>query len=597
VTMPKQPFHPTQRGARRTTRSTERGTARGITLPSSTMACATVLAAAVLASACSSGVLPLPTGGQGGMGANGGAGGAAGQGGQGGEPLPPFEPAQAGMRRLISRQFYGSLEVLLGPAAAAAAAAPMDPKAANLQTVGAASLAHEPESMETYEGGIRAAAQSAVFDPAVKASILSCVPTAPDDAVCLDTFVREFGRLAWRRPLEDDEAARIVGVAQLGAQKLGSFEKGLETAISTLLNSPHFLYIVEVGEEDPAKPGQFRLSPYELASRLSFFLLDRTPSDALLDLAESGGLDTPEGLRAQAQAMLQDPKARDTVLSFYTEIFRLDELESKAGKDASLFPTYDALKDDFKEETLRFVEDIVFTRDADAREIVTADFTFVNPDLAAHYGVPAPASGTWEKVTLPPEQKRAGLLGQASFLARFSHPDGTSPTRRGVFVRQELLCGKIDPPPPSVNPILPPEDPNTPKTQKDKLTIHQEEPSCAGCHSLIDPIGLALENYNAIGAYQTTDSGLPIDTAGSSPNLGSFASARELATLLQDDPRTVDCMLRYVYRNSMGHIETEGESEPLAALSAAFEASGYSIQSLIVELVTSDGFRYVGLPQ
>jgi hypothetical protein len=561
--------------------------------------------AAATISACSStetNPFPTTTSGPSSTAGSGGAGGDAptatsssGSSGTGGAPVVPIKPAPAGARRLIGRQYLGSIRTLLGDNAAKAATAPGDPQLNGFETIGATDLATPASSVETYETSALAVASAVVNDPAVVTTILPCVPSGAADYACLRQFVTTFGRLAWRRALTDAEVTRVTATGVAAAQAYSSFDAGLGTTISCLLQSPYFLYIIEIGAPDKVDPTVQRLTPLELATRMSFFLLNSTPDAQLLDDAEKGALDDEAGIRATATAMLQRPEARTALAAFYSEVYHLRELTT-ATKDPQLYPQFTpALKASMQEETRRLIEDVVWTRDADAREIFSANYTFVDADLALLYGAAAPPGGGFAKVTLPAEQKRAGMLGQASFLTRGAHDKETSPTRRGNFVREAILCDPIPPPPPTVNPVLP--DDGTPKTVKQKLLQHMNDPSCANCHGLMDPIGFALENFDPIGQYRTVDQGFPIDTTAQTDDLGAFAGAPELAVLLTKDQRTSDCMVEKLYRQSMGHLETQGEQPAVDDLRKAFSGKGHSIQSLLVELSVSPAFRLVGAPK
>jgi hypothetical protein len=496
---------------------------------------------------------------------------------------------------LIGRQYIGSIRTLLGANAALAATPPGDPQLNGFETIGASDLATPASSVETYESSALAIASAVVSDPAVVTTLLPCVPNGASDFACLRQFVTTFGRLAWRRALTDAEITRVTGTGVTAAKAYNSFEAGLGTTISCLLQSPYFLYIIEIGAPDKVDPTVQRLTPLELATRMSFFLLNSTPDAKLLDDAEKGALDDEAGIRATATAMLARPEARTMLADFYKEVYHLRELGTTT-KDPVLFPQFTpALKASMQEETLRLIEDVVWTRDADAREILSADYTFVDAELAQLYGVAVPSGGGFAKVTLPAEQKRAGMLGQASFLTRGAHDKETSPTRRGNFIREAILCDPIPPPPPTVNPVLP--DDGTPKTVKQKLLEHMQDPSCANCHSLMDPVGFALEDFDAIGQYRTTDQGFPIDTTASTDDLGAFASAPELAVLLTKDPRSSDCVVEKLYRQSMGHLETTGEQPAVDDLRKSFSSKGHSIRSLLVEVSASPAFRLVGAPK
>ncbi|APR86312.1 Hypothetical protein A7982_11661 [Minicystis rosea] len=522
--------------------------------------------------------------------------GGGGSGGTGGGPVgPTIKPAAAGARRLIGRQYVGSIRTLLGNAAAAAATPPADPQLSGLEAIGATDLATAPSSVEAYEVSARAVASAAVADPATVAKIVPCVPNGYTDYPCLRAFVTSFGHQAYRRPLTDAEITRVTKAGVTAANAYASFDAGLEAAISTMLQSPYFLYIVELGVPDAKDPTIHRLTGSEMATRMSFFLLNSTPEPALLESAEKGELETDEAIRKAAEQMIARPEAKGALAAFYDEVYHLRDVAT-IQKDAALYPQWTAgLRAAMREETLRLIEDVVWTRDADAHEILTADYTFVNAELASFYGVAAPPAGQFVKVNLPAAQKRAGVLGHASILSRGAHQKDTSPTRRGVFVREALMCDPVPPPPPTVNPTFPEE--STPMTAKQKLVQHMNDPSCSGCHSLMDPIGFALENFDSIGAYRTTDQGFPIDAEGSVEDIGSFVGPAELASLVAKDPRSTSCTVLKLYRHSMGHLETDGEQPAVDALVKAYADSGRSLQGLLVELCASRAFRLVGDPK
>ena len=376
----------------------------------------------------------------------------------------------------------------------------------------------------------------------------------------------------------------------------GDFLTGVKYELMALLQSPHFLYMAEVGEPDPDDPTRMKLTPNELLTRMSFFLQGRTPDRQLIDVAESGGLDTEEQIRSIANHMLSKPAARVALANFYDELLHLRDLPT-IGKNPERFPQFgDALTDAMRESMLMLIEDIVWEQDADARDIFMADHAFVNAPLAELYGVGAPMSG-WDVATLPAEHERAGFLGSAAFLARFAHAEDTSPTRRGNFILGKFLCAEAPPPPADVNPNLPEPDPDNPMTMKQRLELHMQDDSCASCHGQMDPIGFALEHFDAIGQYRTEDfNSLPIDSFGEVEGLGSFSSPAEIGAVLLDDPRTAGCFVRNFARGSMGHVETIGEEQMLLLIEEAFVEGGYSIQDLMVELVVSPVFRYVREP-
>jgi hypothetical protein len=446
--------------------------------------------------------------------------------------------------------------------------------------------------VSTLEGVVRTAVE--VADPVAIAQFAPCVVAAPDDG-CYEEVATRFARVAWRRSLEPDERARL---AQIGrdarAWASGDFDTGLAYELSAIFQSPSFVYLVELGD---APSGERPLSSHELATRLAFFLQHRTPDVELLDAADAGELTTPDDIRAAARRLLATPEARRAIDRFFSERFLIGDL-SNVSKDPAVYPEWSAdLARSMQEEMLRFLQDIVWSRDADARELFDSPDTFVDANLAAIYGVPAPAFG-FEKRTLPPEQGRAGLLGKAGLMARLAHPVLTSPTRRGAFVWEHLLCDEVPAPPPGVITTLPPDEPGQHKTMRERLEKHfTQGEGCTGCHNKLDSVGLAFEHFDSIGRYRPDDQGLPIDAAGYFSGIGEFAGAYELGERLAESDDAVSCLVRSFHRQAIGHLETEGDIAAIDATIAEFAASGFSVQSMLVELVASPAFTRVSEPK
>lgn len=520
-----------------------------------------------------------------------------GDGGEGGGVLgnPDFEPAPGGIRRLLASQYVRSVRHLLGDGAAQAATPPTDFPVDGFDAIGAATVAVPTSGPETYEQSALEIAEATIADPSRLAVFAPCVDSTPN-AACYEEVAEDFARLAWRRSLTADEVDTLTSIATAAqAWDDGSFETGLKYELMAILQSPSFLYLVEVGE--PTDDGErLQLTATELATRMSFFLTGRTPDVELLDAAERGELDDEDDIRAHARRLLESGDARDALDDFYSEVLFLRDIQTLS-KDADEYPTFSPeLGDAMKEETLLLIQDIVWERDGDAREIFGADYSFINAELAELYGVDAPSGSGFEKVTLPADHNRAGFLGQAAFLARFAHPVKTSPTRRGKFILNNVLCESVPPPPPDVIVELP-EDNGEPQTMKQRLEQHYEDPACAGCHYDMDNIGFALENYDAIGQFRTKEDGLPIDPTSNVSHLGDFASARELAEILYEDERMAACFVKNFIRSSMGHRDTDGEAPAIDALRASFAEGGYSLQDLMVELTVSPAFRMVSDPK
>ena len=435
----------------------------------------------------------------------------------GGTTPPPndaFTPAPSTLRRLTVAQYQNSVRDLLGDTITVPPDLEPDTVFSGFATIGAA----QDRALAARDRAVRderaLLAHEALADGARRTALVTCTPAGPTDDACARTVVAALGRRAFRRPLADDEVTRYASIATLSAQKLSDFHAGLEYAIAGLLQSPHFLYREEIGTPDPADPSRRVFDRYELATRLSFFLWNSPPDDVLLDAAAAGLLGTEEGLLGQAARLLDAPRALRVVETFFGELLHLADLDDLP-QPPGLFPLVTpTLGPSMRQETLRTIEDIV-SRDADFRELFDGETAFVNSELATLYGLPAPSGGDFTKVALPKQGMRSGLLGQGSFLALNAHADSTSPTRRGKFIREVLLCQAIPPPPPNVKTTLP-EDPagQAPRTMRQKLAQHRSVAACASCHARMDPIGLGLENFDAIGAYRSTDVGQPIDASG-----------------------------------------------------------------------------------
>jgi Protein of unknown function (DUF1592)/Protein of unknown function (DUF1588)/Protein of unknown function (DUF1595)/Protein of unknown function (DUF1587)/Protein of unknown function (DUF1585) len=504
-------------------------------------------------------------------------------------------PAPGGLRRLTTSQYVSTVRLLFGDGAAAAATPPADYALSGLDAIGASELAVSDLQVEHYEASAMAVANAFVADTATFEATLPCVPQSSADADCFADYVRLAGRWTWRRDLRDDEVAALVQLATDAATLHDSFEQGIVYATGNLLQSPYFTYQVEVGV--PTEGGPRQLTGEELATRMAFVLLDRGPEPALLDAAADGLLDTDAGRREVAQAMLATDQARVALSGFIREYWRLRDLPETA-KNTDLHPEWTpAVALAAEEEVLRLVEDVVWEQRADFRRVFTSQDTFVNDQLAPLYGLPAPADGAWQRVTLPEEQGRSGLLGTVAFLARQAHPGDTSPTRRGLFIQDRLRCLLIPPPPPDVETNLPVAPEGEVLTKKELLAATHKEESCASCHDQIDPLGLAHETYDAIGRHRSHDQGKVIDTAGEVGGVGSFADSRGIGSLLAVDPLVAACLVTSIYRDALGHLETPGEDPALEQLLARFSEEDHRLDALLLALVTHPIFRVVGEPR
>ncbi len=508
------------------------------------------------------------------------------------QPEEAFVPAPLSIRRLLGWQYRNAIRDLLGAEAAQVVTPPPDAAVNGFDAIGAAQLTVSANGVDDYRKSALAAAQQGLADATRRAALVPCAPSAPDDAACLEQVVRAFGVRAWRRPLLDDEVQDWVQLGQEAGRAHGAFDRAMELVMAGLLQSPDFLYQIEVGEPDPDAPERLRLTDFELATRMSFFLVGSIPDAALLEAAAQGELSTPEGIRQHAQRLLEKPEARAALQRFFDEAFQLRALDDLV-KDTALFPQFSpALARAMRTETELLIEDVIWTREGDLRDVLDAPWTFVNADLAALYDLPAASQSGFARVDLPATSKRAGFLSQASFLAMNAHTTETSPTHRGKFIRERLLCGTIPAPPPGVSTMLEPVPDGNPRTMRERLKEHQTNPSCSGCHVMMDNLGLGFENFDALGRYRETEHGLPIDPVSQFDDKGSFDGPRALAALLRDDARVTDCIVRNVFRMATGHVDTAGEAAAIRRAQGAFAASGYRMKALLAEVVASDAFRF-----
>lgn len=506
---------------------------------------------------------------------------------------PPFVPATARLRRLLGYQYQNAIADLLGEEAAAVVVPPADGLLNGFAAIANASLALAPADVERYEANAFAAAAVAIQSSEALPFRL-CTPIVPDDLACAQQIVALWGRQVYRRQLTEDEVSRWSSVVIEGAQRLGDFDAGLEFMLAGMLQSPNFLYMSEVGTPVPNLPGRQRLTGYEIATRLSFFLLGTTPSIALLDAAAQGALDTSEGLRVYATELLQDPRARRALHAYFEETWGLAALAeiNRPGLGYS-----ESIAASMREETLRLIDEIVWNQNADARTLFSADYTFVNSELSAFYDMPEIGGGNqWVQVFHDSASERKGILTQGAFLARFAHPDRSSPTLRGKYIREHLFCQAVPAPPNDVDTTLPePTEEDIPQTTRDRLSAHVENTSCAGCHYLMDPLGFPLERFDQVGRFRETEYGLAIRT-DSEIDGQQVENAQALGDWLAVHPDVPDCMVRNLYRHAVGHVEEVGETASILLVQNAFENSGYRLQDVLIEIVSSEAFRFVSQP-
>ncbi|MBK9757527.1 MAG: DUF1592 domain-containing protein [Nannocystis sp.] len=504
-------------------------------------------------------------------------------------PAPPQVPAPT-IRRLTGSEFRHSVQDLLGPVTL------LDVEADSAQegffAVGAARVALSPAGVAQYEAALGDATAQAFADPVTLAPRLACVPALVSDTTCTRDAIASFGRRAWRRPLTGAELERYLGIAATIGAETGNASEALRYALWAILQSPNFLYRVEVGQASPADGGRLKFSAYEMASRLAFTLWNTLPDEALLDAAEREELAEPAGIAAQAARMIADPRAKQGVENFVAELYSLWLLDEKL-KDDLLYPEWTpTLRAAMRDELLARIDDVVFTAPTDFFSLYDSRKVFVNNELAQVYGLPLVDPDAWRAAELAADSPRLGLIGSGLLLAMNSLPARTSATERGQFIAESLLCRTVPPPPPNVDTNLDKDDMgNEPRTLRQKLAPHRDNPACAGCHNITDPLGLALEHFDTMGRYREFDQGLVIDASGDLDGL-PFADGAELATLLRGHPDAPGCLVRKLYTYAAAHPPYGSEAATLAAIEDRMVGAGNRFAELLLAMVSHDDFRF-----
>jgi len=505
-------------------------------------------------------------------------------------PPPTLSPESPRLRRLTRVQYTNALVDLFGDDLVLPVSLEPDVREEGLQSVGASSTSISPRGVEQYEDAAFDVAEQVVDWPDRVALWMDCDLDVEVTADCVEDLAQSLGRRAWRRSLDDEEIAALTALITSIASEADDPAVGVAYGISAILQDPRFLYRVELGTDDGS--GARVLTDLELASRLSFLLWNSLPDETLLAAAEAGELSTDEGLRMQAERLLTDDRARHGLRTFFTELYQLDRLDSIT-KDPLVIPqSSPEVGPAARAETLAVLESLVFDEDADFRKALTTRHTFIDRRLAAIYGVPAPDVERAAWTELPEDGGRRGVLGHVSFLMLNAHNSTTSATLRGKFVRERLLCQVMPAPPADVDTSIPEADVTSP-TLRDRVAVHLEDPSCAGCHELMDPIGLGFENFDAIGKWRTMEAGAVIDPAGNLDGI-DFTDAWEMATAVSRHPQFGPCVAENLYQYTTGLPLGEGERDLVEWLAEGFAADDHRVRALVLRMIESPGFRQVG---
>lgn len=541
-----------------------------------------VVTALVGATACTGNVTGPQGAGRGGKGGATGEEGVAGEGGgAAGEAVMSQLVATSGLRRLSRHEYSNTVRDLLqlgwqdpGGFLPNDVYTPFD-NDRSLQEVSGA-LVEGAEHLATD------LAKRAVANVANRDRLIGCKPRAPDDVACLNAFVAQFGRRAFRRNLEAEEVAGYVRFID-HARRAGNFHKAIELVIQAMLQDPEFLYRVEIGKPAPESPGLFRLTDWEVTTRLSYLLWGSTPDDELLDIAAEGGLASPAERQSVARRMLEDPRALAHVKRFHALWLGYHQLPHAPELSNALIAESDAL-----------VERVVFRENRAWTDLFTMDETFIGADLVKHYGLPAADVNT--PVWVPYDGNgRAGILSHGSFLSVNGRFGDTSPVQRGILIRQRVACQEIPSPPPEVDADNPPEAENEQACKAERYQAHSHLAGCRACHEQIDPVGFGLENYDVQGRFRTHETDKPqcaIAGSGSLDPIGPFQGPAELGARLVESGLLDACLARRIFSFAMGKLPVNKEEEIVEALAQRLPQNGHRFKDVLIDFVGSKTFAY-----
>jgi hypothetical protein len=525
--------------------------------------------------------------GNAGSGGKGGSTAMGGMGGSGPGPAVPGGPGRVTIRRLNRVEYDNTIRDLIG----------LDLKPSKTFEFvedefgdgfnnDADVLTAPPITIEKYLTSAQSVIDKAL-DPAnaaARARIMVCTVPMVAEATCGPRIISEFARRAFRRPVTTEELAPYVGLIDVAKKNGDTFEIGLKLALSGILMSPDFLFRAEI---DPARGVTRAVNDHELASRLSYFIWASMPDDALFKAATDKVLTKPEEIARQVARMLADPKAAAFTSTMVEQWMHTSELANAEPAKTS-FPMWQApLRGAMEQEVRAFLGPILGGQ-APAEELLTAKYVYANRALGMFYGLPGAASlpvDTFQKVMLT-DTRRGGVLRQGSLLVGTSHPDVHSPTRRGKWILDRLLCSSPPPPPGNIPAFMPDKIPEGTLRQKLEKTHVALGAACMGCHAFIDPVGFALENYDGVGLWRDKDNNLPVDATGEIPGSGvKFKDAAEMSDAISKDERFPACVAKHILTYALGRKMTPNDNKSLDDLGQRFAAGGLKMPHLI-ELVS-----------
>ena len=502
------------------------------------------------------------------------------------QPLASFDHVD-GMYRLTEGQYRNTIADIFGPDIVTGGRfEPTSRRPHGLLAPGNYQIAVSPSGMEQFAAMARKIAGQ-VVDDNHRAVLIGCKPAsrASADNRCALKFFSRVTPLLFRRPVAKTELQQFASLAGAAAKTTHDFYAGLGLGLEAALVSPSFLFQMDELEPLPGHPGEWRLNSYARASRLSFFLWNTSPDEQLLGAARKGDLQTAQGLAKQVDRMIGSVRLTSGVRSFFSDMLQMDKLADLT-KDSIVYPQFiSEVRNDMSEQLLRTLTSLLIEEQRDYREIFTTRRTYLTDALAAIYQVPVPVRVGWFPYEFPPDSPRAGILTQINFLAAFSHNGRSSPTLRGQGIRELLLCQAVPDPPGNVD--FTAFDASHAKTVRDRLTEHRSNPACAGCHKIMDPLGLTLENFDGIGVFRVSENGSPIDPSANIDGK-DIKDAIGLGKAISEMPAATSCVVNRLVE--YGTRRRPKDKIWLTDLNSQFAAGGYRLPALMRSIAMSDLF-------
>jgi hypothetical protein len=519
-----------------------------------------------------------------------GNGGAGSSGAAGEEPRRQlselFDAMPAEAARLTIAEYTNTLTDLFGASVVGDVALEADYAFENSVAIGAHKVAVSRSGVRSYAEAAERIAKRAVEDAEWRSRFAPCAPAAAVDAPCAQSVVASLGRDLFRRPLESDELTRFAALAVNAAREAGDFFIGIQYSLSALLLSPKFTHRIELGRE---RGSELVPSDYELASRMSYLLWDTVPDDELFAAAERGTLSRDEEFDRQLERLLSDPRIHRGVQALFDDVFVLQKIEH-VSKDVTRFPMDGPLlRASMRTATQKMIDDVLLLQQRRVLDLYESNVLYADARLGSVLGLDV-QSPEFERFESPASSPRVGILTEPTLLAANAGAMLTSPTFRGKYVREHLLCQKIAAPPADANNSLPANAEG--KTRREQLENHREMEPCKSCHEAMDPIGMGFETFDAIGRVQETDNGYPIDATGQLDGV-SFDGPRELSRALSNHPRAETCLIRRITEHALGsHVSNERQQDIEVLLENSRE-HGSAIVPLLRFIVRARGFRTI----